>query len=137
MIVWDRDVGWRNWLINELSYCGWSHEDAQLVVDHVHLNVKVVEVGVRPRDKTMLPKDFCLETEWGVLLCRDNSPEKSVLELKLSIPRMQSYLGIPEIMKWLKAIEQGFLTVARRQRVIEALLYALCRLLRRQGSIQD
>jgi len=102
------------------------------VVDHAQLNVTVVEGGVKPRDPGFLPKDFYLETDWGVVICKDDSPEKSVLELKLSIPKMQRYLRIPEIMKRLEVIEQGSITIAQRQRAIEALLYTLCKLQERK-----
>jgi hypothetical protein len=123
-------------LVEKFSSCGWSRENAKVVVDHAQLNVAVVEGGVKPRDPSFLPKDLYLETEWGVVLARDNSPERGVLELKISIPKMQKYLGIPEIAKRLEVIEQGFITIAQRQRAIEALLYALCKLQERQSSVQ-
>jgi len=119
--------------VEELSVRGWSRENARVMVDHAQLNVSVVEGGVKPGDPGFLPKDLYLETEWGVVICKDDSPEKSVLELKLSIPKMQSYLGIPDLLKRLEVIEQGSMTVAQRQRAIEALLYTLIKLLDRKG----
>jgi len=133
LVIWPRSSGWRDWLVEELSVRGWSRENARVMVDHAQLNVSVVEGGVKPGDPGFLPKDLYLETEWGVVICKDDSPEKSVLELKLSIPKMQSYLGIPDLLKRLEVIEQGSMTVAQRQRAIEALLYTLIKLLDRKG----
>lgn len=136
LVIWPRSSGWRDWLAEELSVRGWSRENARVVVDHAQVTVSVVEGGVKPGDPGFLPKDFYLETDWGVVICKDDSPEKSVLELKLSIPKMQSYLGIPDLMKRLEAIEQGSMTVAQRQRAIEALLYALIKLLQKGPASQ-
>jgi hypothetical protein len=132
LVIWPRCSGWRDWLVEEFSSRGWSLENARVVVDHAQLNVTIVEGGVKPRDPGFLPKDFYLETDWGVVICKDDSPEKSVLELKLSIPKMQRYLGIREVMKRLEVIEQGSITIAQRQRAIEALLYTLCKLQERK-----
>jgi hypothetical protein len=129
LVIWPRRSGWRDWLVEELSLRGWSRENSRVVVEHAGLNVKVAEGGVKPGNPGLLPKDFYLETEWGVVICRDDSPEKSVLELKLQIPKMQRYLGIPDLMKRLEVIEQGSTTIAQRQRAVEILLYALIKLL--------
>ncbi len=131
LVIWPHSSGWRQWLVEELSSLGWSWENAKVVVDHAQLNVSVVEGGVKPGEPRFLPKDFYIETDWGVVICRDDTPEKSVLELKLSIPKMQSYLGIPGLIKKLEVIEQGSMTVAQRQRAIEALLYMLIKLLQK------
>jgi len=131
LVIWPHRSGWREWLVKELSSKGWSRENSKVVVEHAGLNVKVAEGGVKPGDPAFLPKDFLLETEWGVVICKDDSPEKSVLELKLQIPQMQRYLGIPDLMKRLEVIEQGSVTVAQRQRAVEALLYTLIKLLRK------
>ena len=131
LVIWPRSSGWRGWLVEELSLRGWSRENSRVVVDHAQLTVSMAEGGVKPGDPGFLPKEIYLETEWGVVICKDDSPEKSVLELKLSIPKMQSYLGIPDIMKRLEGIEQGSMTVAQRQRAIEALLYTLIKLLQK------
>jgi hypothetical protein len=136
LVIWPRSSGWRDWLVEKFSSCGWSRENAKVVVDHAQLNVVVVEGGIKPGDPGFLPKDLYLETEWGVVLARDDSPERGVLELKISIPKMQKYLGIPEIAKRLEVIEQGSITIAQRQRAIEALLYTLCKLQERQISVQ-
>jgi hypothetical protein len=135
LVIWPRRSGWRDWLVEELSLRGWSQENSRVVVDHAQLNVSVVEGGVKPGDPGFLPKDFYLETEWGVVICRDDSPEKSVLELKLQIPQMQRYLGIPDLMKRLEVIEQGSTTVAQRQRAVETLLYTLIKLLHEDSRL--
>jgi hypothetical protein len=135
LVIWPRRSGWRDWLVEELSLRGWSRENSRVVVEHAQLNVSVVEVGVKPGDPGFLPKDFYLETEWGVVICRDDSPEKSVLELKLQIPQMQRYLGIPDLMKRLEVIEQGSTTVAQRQRAVETLLYTLIKLLHEDSRL--
>lgn len=125
LIIWPRSCSWRDWLVEEFCCRGWTKENCRVIVDNANLNVCVVEGGIKPRDPGFLPKDFYLETEWGVVLARDNSPERGVLELKMSIPKMQKYLGIREITKKLEVIEQGSITMAQRQRAIEALLYLL------------
>jgi len=134
LVIWPRSSGWRDWLVEELSVCGWSRENATVVAYHSSLNVTVVEGGVKPGDPGFLPKDLYLETEWGAVLVRDDSPEKSVLELKLSIPDMRRYLDIPEIKQRLEVLEQGSLTVAQRLRAIEAILFGISRILQRDAS---
>lgn len=130
LIIWPNSSGWRQWLINELTARGWSRECAEVVAEHAQLNVSVLEAGVKPANPMILPKDFYLETEWGLIICRDDSPEKSTLELKISIPNMRKYLGVPEIIKRLETLEQGSITIAQRQRAIESLLYLLVKYLR-------
>jgi hypothetical protein len=135
LIIWPRSSSWRIWLTEELSRCGLSKENAQLIVDNAQLNVSIIEAGIKPKDPGFLPKDLYLETEWGAVLVKDDTPEKGVLELKLSIPKMQTYLGIPEIIKKLEVIEQGSITTAQRARAQEALLYMLCNRLQEKGVI--
>ena len=131
LIIWPRSSGWREWLVEELSAYGLSKEDARFIVENARLNVSVVEGGIKPGDPGFLPKDFYLETEWGAVLVRDDTPEKGVLELKLSVPDMQRYLGLPDIRKSLEVIEQGSLTHNQSHKTIEALLISLIRLLQR------
>jgi hypothetical protein len=133
LIIWPRLNGWRDWLAEALTSCGWTAELSRLVVEQARINVSVVEGGVKPGDPSFLPKDFYLETEWGAVLVRDDTPEKSVLEVKLSIPDLQRYLGLPDIKKRLEVIEQGSLTHAQSQKAIEALLISLYRLLEQQN----
>lgn len=60
LIIWPRSSGWRDWLIEELSSCGWTRENARVVVEYAQLNVSVVEGGIKPGDPGFLPKDFVL-----------------------------------------------------------------------------
>jgi hypothetical protein len=106
-------------------------------VEQARLNITVVEGGVKPGEPNFLPKDIYLETAWGVTLVRDDTPEKGVLEVKLSIPDLNRYLGLPDIKKRLEVIEQGSLTHAQSQKAIEALLISLLRVLERQGLIPN
>jgi uncharacterized protein YfkK (UPF0435 family) len=105
------------------------------VVDQITLNANVIEAGIKPGDPTFLPNDLLLKTDWGAVLVRDNTPEKGVLELKLSVPNLKSYLGLPEIRKKLEVIEQGSLTHAQSQKTIEALLISLLRVLESKDQI--
>lgn len=133
-VVFPHSNGWRSWLVDALVRYGWDYGRASLLVDHCQLTVKVAECGVKPADPSFLPKDLYLETEWGLVVCRDNSPEKGVLELKLSIPKMQTYLGIPDIKKSLELLEQGSLTTTQRLRALEALFYMLVKLLQKDQA---
>jgi len=135
LIVWSRSVGWREWLTEELTVFGWNRELAQFIVDQLRLNVNVAECGVKPVDPGFLPKELCLETDWGLVVVRDDTPEKGVLELKLSIPDLKRYLGFPEIKKTLEVIEQGSLTHNQSHKTIEALLISLYRVLQAQDRI--
>jgi hypothetical protein len=136
LIIWPRSIGWREWLSEKLQVFGWNRELSKLVVNQIILNVNVVEVGVKPGDPAFLPNDLFLKTDWGAVLVRDNTPEKGVLELKLSVPDLNAYLGLPEIRKKLEVIEQGSVTHAQSQKTIEALLFSLLRVLESQSKIQ-
>ncbi|MGD0996559.1 MAG: hypothetical protein ABR909_13690 [Candidatus Bathyarchaeia archaeon] len=135
LIFWPHSSGWREWLSNQLTNYGWKNDLAQLITNQATLNVNVVEGGVKPGDPTFLPKDLLLQMEWGAVLVRDDTPEKGVLELKLSVPDMQRFLGLPDIKKRLEVIEQGSMTHAQSQKTIEALLISLIRLLQTQNII--
>lgn len=134
VVIFPHSSGWRSWLADALVKAGWDDGRARLLVDNCQFTVKVAECGVKPADPSFLPKDLYLETEWGLVVCRDNSPEKGVLELKVSIPKMQSYLGIPDIKKSLELLEQGSLTMAQRLRALEALFYMLIKLLQKDQA---
>jgi hypothetical protein len=58
---------------------------------------------------------------------KDNTPEKNVLEVRFSIPRMQHFLGLPEIRKRLAVIEQGSVTLNQTYKTVVALLVTLNR----------
>ena len=66
-----------------------------------------------------LPKDLFLKTEWGVVVVRDDSPTKNTLELKLSVPDLKRFLGLPEIQNELRMLTQG--TMAYNQ-LVRALI---------------
>jgi hypothetical protein len=134
LIIWARSIGWQEWLVEEMLAYGWSKDIARLIVDNARLTVSIAEGGIKPGDPSFLPKDFYLETEWGVIVARDNTPEKGVLELKISIPDMQRYLGLPEIKKRLGVIEQGSMTQLQSQKTIEAILISLYRWLQAQSQ---
>jgi hypothetical protein len=125
LIVWIHSSGWREWLIQELTDFGWKQDLSRFVVDQVRLNISVVEGGVKPLDPNFLPSDLCLQTDWGLVLVRDNTPEKGVLELKISVPDMQRFLGLPDIRRRLEVIEQGSMTLNQSYKAIVALLISL------------
>lgn len=131
VVIFPRFAGWRSWLVDALTKAGWDYDRAQLLVHNCQLTVKVAECGVKPADSSILPADLYLETEWGVIVCRDNSPQKGALELKLHIPRLQQYLGVPDILKRLETLEKSSLTMNQRQMAIEALLHAIFKLLQK------
>ena len=72
-----------------------------------------------------LPKDLLLKTDWGLVVVKDDSPTKNTLELKLSVPDMKKFLGLPEINHQLQMLTQG--TMAYNQ-LIRALLPLIVRL---------
>ena len=122
IIIWPHSTGWKEWLTREFTRLGWKENISRFVVEQARLHISTVEAGVKPADPTLLPRELFIETEWGLVLVRDNSPEKGVLELKLSIPDMKRYLGLPEISKRLQVIEQGSITLNQTYRTIVALL---------------
>jgi hypothetical protein len=85
------------------------------------LTVKVVEAGVKVPEG-YLPKDLLLKTAWGFMLVRDDSPTKNTLEVKISVPDLERYLGLPEIKKQLDLLVQGGLTTQQLLRAAVALL---------------
>jgi hypothetical protein len=125
VIVWPHSTGWLEWLIGKFIDFGWKQAVAKYVVDQLRISCSTVEAGVKPRDSSFLPQEFSLETEWGFVLVRDNTPEKGVLEVKLSVPDMQRYLGLPEIKKRLDVIEQGSVTLNQSYKAIVALLVSM------------
>ncbi len=137
LIVWSRSSDWRSWLSGQFCLFGWTQELSIFIVDQLKLSVNVMECGTKPIDPSFLPEGLHLETEWGVVIVRDNTPEKGVLELKLSVPNMQKYLGLPDIKKRLEVIEQGSLTHLQSHKTIEALLISLYRSLESKGLLSS
>lgn len=121
VIIFPHAIGWQNWLADKLVECGWDQFRAKLLVDNCKLTVKIVEAGVKIPTR-LLPKDFLLKTTWGFMLVKDNSPTKNTLDIKISVPDMERYLGLPEIKKNLQLVIQGGLTHGQLLRAILAFL---------------
>jgi len=121
VIIFPHALGWQGWLVNELVGCGWGHEKAELLVNNCQFTVKVIEAGVKVPEG-YLPKTLMLKTNWGFMLVKDDSPTKNTLEIKLSVPDLQRYLGLPEIKKDLQLLIQGGLTHSQLLRAVVALL---------------
>ena len=131
LIVWVHNPGWKDWLLDEFIAFGWKKEVARYVIDNLMVNVSVVEGGVKPLDASFLPEELRVETEWGVVIVRDNTPEKGVLEIKFNIPDMKRYLGLQKIQKQLEVIEHGSVTLNQSYKMVVALLASMDRLWRR------
>jgi hypothetical protein len=122
IVIWSHSTGWKEWLINEFIRFGWTANIARFVVEQAIIQFSSIEGGTKPIDPTFLPETLFIEAEWGVCLVKDNSPEKGVLEVRFSIPRMQHFLGLPEIRKRLAIIEQGSVTLNQAYKTVVALL---------------
>jgi hypothetical protein len=127
IIIWPHSTGWKEWLTSEFIRLGWNSNVARFVVDQAMIQFSSIEAGTKPIDPTFLPEELFIEAEWGVCLVKDNSPEKGVLEVRFSIPRMQHFLGLPEIRKRLAVIEQGSVTLNQAYKTVVALLLTLNR----------
>lgn len=127
IIIWAHSTGWKDWLTSEFVRLGWPVNVARFVVESAKFQVSTIEAGTKPIDPTLLPDVLYIESEWGMALVKDNSPEKNVLEVRFNIPRMQHFLGLPEIRKRLAVIEQGSVTLNQAYKSIVALLLQLNR----------
>ena len=103
VIVYPHGLGWKDWLVSELKSSGWEDDQAFLLIDSLHSSLKVAEVGVKTPEG-YLPKNICLRTAWGVVVVKDDSPSKNTLEIKLNVPDLARFLGLPEIHKKLDLI---------------------------------
>jgi hypothetical protein len=121
VIIFPHALGWQEWLVDELVGCGWSRGKAELLVRNCQFTVKVIEAGVKVPEGC-LPKTLMLKTNWGFMLVKDDSPTKNTLEIKLSVPDLQRYLGLPEIRRDLQLLIQGGLTHNQLLRAVVALL---------------
>jgi hypothetical protein len=124
IIVFPHSLEWRNRLAQELTCRGWDKDRAELLVQNLRYTLKVAEGGVRVPEG-FLPKDLLLKTDWGLVVVKDDSPTKNTLELKLSVPDMKKFLGLPEIKHELEMLTQG--TMAYNQ-LVRALLPLIVRL---------
>ena len=121
VIIFPHSLGWQDWLADRLVECGWNRSQSRLLVDNCRFTVKIVEAGVKV-PMGILPKDLIVKTAWGFMLVRDDSPTKNTLEVKISVPDLERYLGLPEIRKDLKLLVQGGLTHGQLLRAVVALL---------------
>jgi hypothetical protein len=122
IIIWPHSTGWKEWLTSEFIRLGWNANITRFVLDQAMIQFSSLEAGTKPIDPTFLPETLFIETEWGVALVKDNTPEKGVLEVRFDIPKMQHYLGLPEIRKRLAVIEQGSITLNQTYKTVVALL---------------
>ncbi len=121
VIIFAHALGWQDWLVDRLVDCGWAQSRGRLLVDNCRLTVKVLEAGVKV-PKGIIPKDLIVKTAWGFMLVKDDSPTKNTLEVKISVPDLELYLGLPEIRKKLQLLVQGGLTHEQLLRAVFALL---------------
>jgi len=121
VIIFTHALGWQDWLVDRLMECGWAQSRGRLLVDNCRLTVKVLEAGVKV-PKGIISKDLIVKTTWGFMLVRDDSPTKNTLEVKISVPDLERYLGLPEIRKKLQLLVQGGLTHEQLLRAALALL---------------
>ncbi|MDI6847002.1 MAG: hypothetical protein QMD23_02580 [Candidatus Bathyarchaeia archaeon] len=124
VIIFPHALGWQDWLIKRLVSCGWSRDMSELLVMNCRLTVKVVEACVKVPEG-YLPEHLLLKTAWGFVLVKDDSPRKNTLEIKLSVPDLERYLGLPEIKKKLDLLVQGGPTTNQLLRAAVALLLQL------------
>jgi len=103
VIVFTHGLGWKDWLVSELKSSGWEDDQALLLINGLHCSLKVAEGGVKI-PKGSFPKDFHLQTDWGFVVVIDDSPMKNTLEIKLNVPDLARFLGLPEIHKKLDLI---------------------------------
>lgn len=121
VVVFPHSLGWKEWLKEALVAHGWDQGKATLLVDNLTIQVVLAEAGVKTPDG-YLPKDIFIKTAWGMVVVRDDSPTKSMLEMKLSVPDLHRYLGLPEIKSQLDLLTQGGMTTNQLLRGLAALL---------------
>jgi hypothetical protein len=121
VMVFPHALGWREWLQKALMKCGWDLGRASLLVNNLTIQVVLAEAGVKVLDG-FLPKDLFLKTAWGMAVIRDDSPTKNMLEVKLSVPDLSRYLGLPEMQTKLDLLTKGSLTMNQLLRGLIALL---------------
>jgi len=109
VIIFDHSLGWKEWLVDQLMVFGWDDNQSRLLVDNCKLTLKVIEEGIKVPEG-YLPKDLMVKTAWGFVLVKDDSPTKNTLEIKISIPNMEQYLGLPKIKKDLQLLIKNEIT---------------------------
>jgi hypothetical protein len=128
VIVFPHSLEWREWLTEELTRRGWDAERASLLTRSLHFVVKTAEGGIRTQEG-FLPKDLIVKTAWGFMMVKDDSPSKNTLEIRLSVPDLERYLGLPEIQKQLAILTQGTMTM---QQALRALVFLVNRSLEKE-----
>lgn len=121
VVVFPHSLGWEEWLREALIGHGWDYDRASLLVNNLTIQVVLAEAGVKIPDG-LLPKDILIKTAWGVVIVRDDSPTKNMLEVKLSVPDLNRYLGLPEIRNKLDLLTMGSMTTNQLLRGLAALL---------------
>jgi hypothetical protein len=121
VVVFPHALGWKEWLKEDLVRHGWDEGKASLLVDNLTIQVVLAEAGVKVHDG-FLPKDILLKTSWGMAIVRDDSPTKNMLEVKLSVPDLNRYLGLPEFRNKLDLLVKGSMTANQLLRALITLL---------------
>lgn len=121
VVVFPHSLGWKEWLREALITCCWDQGKASLLLENLNLQVVLAEAGVKTSEGS-LPKEVFLKTAWGMAIIRDDSPTKNMLEVKLSVPDLSRYLGLPEIKKELDLLTQGSMTINQLLRGLTTLL---------------
>lgn len=107
-----------------LGRARWDRARCELLVNNLRFTTVAIEAGVKAPEG-FLPKDLFLKTDWGVTVVKDDSPTKNTIELKLSVPDMKQYLGLPEIRKQLEVLAQSSMTANQLIRVLATSVMAL------------
>lgn len=118
ILIYAHQLGWEDWLCGKLVEHGWHEETARLLLDNCNYNVQMIESG-KKIPNGLLPSRFGIRTDWGYYLVRDDSPSKNTLDVKLHIPSLDAYLGLPEIRKKLDLLCK---TASRTQMMLRRFL---------------
>jgi len=121
VVVYAFRPGWKRWLREELVRRGWKEGWADLLVSGLRFEAKTIEAHTRV-EGGWLNNKFILKTAFGVFVLRDDSPERNTLELKLSVPDLSKFLGLPEIQKRIEVLERGSVTTLQNLKTLTALL---------------
>ena len=121
VVVFPHALGWREWLKEALMNCGWDVSKATLLVDNLTIQVVLAEARVKIPEG-YLPKEILVKTSWGMMFVRDDSPTKNMLEVKLSVPDLERFLGLPEIRKQVELIAKGTMTTTQLLRGVIGIL---------------
>jgi hypothetical protein len=124
VIVFPRNIDWKAWLIEELTLNGWDKDQSQMLIQNLNYKLKIAEGGVKVPNG-YLPKDLVLKTDWGIVVVKDDSPSNNTLELKIDVPNLNKFLGLPEIRHQLRMLTQGTMTNNQLMRTYVALNHSI------------